>query len=103
MTFRVGQKVVCVDDVGHGRYTPFPAGNDLEGLTKGEVYTILYVGVSFGGSVVRIEEIRRRFSLIVDDENFYAAARFRPVVESKTDISIFKKMLIPAKGRQLVS
>src|ERR1700687_6044735 len=92
--FRVGQKVVCVDDMGHGRYSPFATCNfDLEGLRKGEVYTIRDIGRALGVDVVRLEEIHRSYSSFVGDENFYAGQRFRPIVERQTDISIFTKML----------
>jgi hypothetical protein len=96
VTFRVGQKVVCVDDEAHQKFTPFPARSDLEGLAEGEIYTVSYVGVRLGVKVVRILEIKRSWNSFIDEENFYAAARFRPVVERKTDITCFKEMLTPS-------
>lgn len=100
--FRIGQKVVCVDDTADGRYSPFhPSGANLEGLKKGSVYTIRYVGVSLGVSVVRINEITRRYNSIIDGENVYASARFRPIVSRPTSIAVFKEILrkVNAPGR----
>jgi hypothetical protein len=102
--FRVGQKVVCVDDVADGRYSPFsPSGNNLEGLHKGHVYTIRFVGVSLGVSVVRVREIERRYSSVVGGENVYAATRFRPIVSRPTSIEfaheILRSVNAPTKER----
>ncbi len=94
--FRVGQKVVCVDDCTGRNYAPFPHDRpDLEGLRKGEVYTVRSVGVEYGVSVIRLAEIRRQYSNRLRAENVYAAARFRPVVERKTDISALQALLAP--------
>lgn len=97
MTFRIGQKVVCVDDadfwsrslvarpVKGAVYTvrDFTRGIDANGLC-GE--GVLLVGVNnplgFGGN-----------------EHGFKFARFRPIVERKTDISIFTAMLTPNKTR----
>lgn len=87
MTFQVGQKVVCVDAVPHTRYTPFASLGGLGGLRKNEVYTIRCVGIRLGVSVVRLEEIVRAENTLLSEENFYAAARFRPIVERKTEVS----------------
>jgi hypothetical protein len=100
--FRVGQKVVCVDDTAHGQYSPFrPSGKNLEGLKKGAVYTIRYVGISLGVSVVRVNEIKRRYNNIIDGENVYASARFRPIVSRPTSIAVFEEILrkVNAPGR----
>jgi len=77
MTFHIGQKVVCVDDENHFRDS----------------------FIAMGTPVIRVEELKREYSSIIDGENVYAAARFRPVIEHKTDISIFKGMLNPDKQR----
>ena len=86
MTFRVGQKVVCV--------------NPCNDLVRGRVYTILKTGVCF-------HDGKNRSIVLVDQTRFGApsgrlpffAERFRPVVERKTDISIFTQMLKPSKVR----
>lgn len=78
MTFRVGQKVVCVDS------------NGVKGVTKNRVYVVscvLYDGcIQVGFDPWPIE-------------NFiaYSDYRFRLVAERKTDISIFTQMLNPSR------
>ncbi len=78
MTFRVGQKVECID----AKY----CSNCIRAK---QVYTCLAVDSVF---------------LTVDccakaDPGIHAwyASRFRPIVERKTDISIFTAMLNPSK------
>jgi hypothetical protein len=89
--FRVGQKVICVNDVEYPHAYGLPG---MDGLTKGHVYTVREVGLSSwvdGRPAVRLAEIVRPH----DDVPFWAH-RFRPLVERKTDISVFKKLLDPA-------
>jgi hypothetical protein len=92
--FHVGQKVVCVD-ADPCTYTPAGVG-DLDGLTRGEIYTIRRIGESpfwSGTPNVWLVEISR--PLFFGGEPGYHTGRFRPVVERKTDISIFQAMLNP--------
>ena len=96
MNFRVGQKVVCVDDCKDLFGQP-------SGLRVGTVYTVRGIdrdekSISFNGApgVYLIGIFRERMS---GRERSYRAIRFRPVVEKKTDISIFTEMLKP---RELV-
>lgn len=98
MTFRVGQKVVCINDDPNAFY---PAGRgDLDGLMKGCIYTVREIGlIGYAGhACVRLEELRRPDKY--DNDCPYAAARFRPIVERKTDISIFARMLDPENHKQ---
>lgn len=83
MAFRVGQKVVCVDD------GPSILGR-LTGLVTGAVYTVTAVGLTHPIDAQRLPciEIAER-----DSPNAFWAHRFRPIVERKTDISIFTAML----------
>lgn len=85
MIFYVGQKVVCVDNGP----TPGRAGWLADIPQTGEVYTIEAFLEVEGEPGFILKEIKNTeywgFS--------YAARRFRPVVERKTDISIFTKML----------
>lgn len=79
MTFRIGQKVVCVDPI--------------DDLSINRIYTIIAIGMG-------------RFGLMVDVTNsrfggstgpaFYAR-RFRPIVERKTSIECFTAMLNTSK------
>ncbi len=88
MNFRIGQKVVCV--------APPPAGGWI-GCVVGEIYTIRSMQVcpvekQLG---LRLHGITLPICSLGGEGAFYAT-RFRPVVERKTDISIFVKMLHPS-------
>ena len=88
--FHVGLLVVCVNDrVGDfDRPDLFRYGGDLDGLRRGKVYTIIgrYTSPE-GHPCVALSEIRRP-----SGEPGYAAARFRPVDETK--LSVFQAMLV---------
>jgi hypothetical protein len=93
--FRVGQKVVLINDdwvkddprmVFGGYYVPyFPV--------KGPVYT-----VRDAGAFIRLVEIVNPIRNFRNGENevCFNASRFRPAVERKTDIAIFQAMLNPS-------
>lgn len=78
MTFHVGQKVVCVDAVHQ--------------LVNGGIYTISFVGSGRLGAMCDVAEIAGVFPPLA-----FFQRRFRPIVEKKTDISIFTAMLNPSK------
>jgi hypothetical protein len=87
MAFRVGQKVVCVNDEP-SRFTGFPTN-----VKKGGVYTITKTFLHPRGvPCVLLKEIE-----VPRQHLGYDASRFRPVGERKTDISIFTAMLNPSK------
>jgi hypothetical protein len=81
MTFRVGQKVVCVD-AGVGAIDASPY------LTQGGVYTV---------SIVRVDSLGVLVLGLSGVAHQWRSSRFRPAVERKTDISIFTAMLKPSK------
>ena len=78
--FNSGQKVVCVNDK--------PDGCSLRGLTKGHVYTVLRTVTSAQGhpGVLLVE-------LNPGPHPGWHAHRFRPLVERKTNILVFTRML----------
>lgn len=82
MTFRVGQRVECVDD------SPDYLGRPLV-VSKGSKYTIADVFDLFGETGVTLLEVDPGAA------PGWRASRFRAVVERKTDISIFKRLLVP--------
>lgn len=96
MAFRVGQKVVCVEAwsrYGLGR------GDEI-GPTQDSIYTIREIGVGLHPTCP--DELHVRLDEIVNPvieykcgkyEVAFRATRFRPVVERKTDISVFTAML----------
>jgi len=97
--FRVGQRVVCVDAESTGKYLPpntyaLPDFG-MNGLTKGLIYIIRDAGVELGVKVCRLEEIIRPIDDSYGSEAWFAQERFRPVVECKTDISVFEALLHP--------
>jgi hypothetical protein len=79
--FRVGQKVVCVNARNQGGDPPF--------AVKGAIYIITDID-SDGELGLNFAELN------MAPEHFLFAWRFRPIVERKTDISIFEKMLTPS-------
>lgn len=113
--FHIGQKVVCVDD----SYPPEDMDffcvdgverrltGDLDGLSRGRIYTIRSLGVSFvtGEPVLRLEEILREIGPSDPNEPGFHASRFRPLIERKTDTGfsileeIRKRESVPADER----
>jgi hypothetical protein len=81
--FRVGQKVVCVDARGT--------------LQKDAIYTVLGIELAPSGRTI----LQVDCPPDIGGCSGYYATRFRPIVERKTDISVFKAMLTPA-GKELV-
>jgi hypothetical protein len=101
MTFRVGQKVVCVDASGGFRNMLGEVVNTNE-LTLGAIYTVRWVGIRDTEELgIRVEGIVRgsapkgyRATNAGDDVPFLAT-KFRPLVSRKTDISALKALLVP--------
>lgn len=92
--FRVGQKVVCIrDDFARDRY----AG--VRYPEHGKVYTLRTVEFDdrYQLTFVRLAEICNPVLMYQGGmtEVSFDAEAFRPIVERKTDISIFKAMLTP--------
>jgi hypothetical protein len=83
MTFRIGQKVVCVDAEGSQ-------------LVLGRVYTIQYIhyhqcrwrGRTGDWAAVQLLEARAELPFFG-----FCSERFKPVEERQTDISVFTAML----------
>jgi hypothetical protein len=100
--FHVGQKVVCIDD----DKTP-PAGHvvlsDMIFPVIGKIYTVSEIRIGTVGNMPCIALAEIPFQLVevlVDNEIrvgdvVFNASAFRPLVDRKTDISIFKAMLAP--------
>jgi hypothetical protein len=88
MTFRVGQKVVCVDD-GQDPLAPHACWLDGDKPTVGWIYTVMgYDKPDLGRPCIFINGF--------PDWSFLAC-RFRPLVERKTSIEVFTQMLNPQK------
>lgn len=112
MTFRIGQKVVCVDDSNN-----FPHGTvmicqitgllrtvhgGLSGLTKGEVYTVRDHSISWqtGQPAIFLEEIVRNVTCDLGEPPFLSS-RFRPLIEKGTEsgVAILKLVALEASIR----
>lgn len=94
MTFRVGQKVVCVNAELRG----WMLQHLSDGLVKGKIYTIRSFDRDFESKEwgVRLVEITADIHWAGHEFGFYPD-RFRPLVEKKTSIEIFQRMLLPTK------
>lgn len=84
MAFHVGQKVVCVD--AEWAFYGDSCLNDRDPI-KGAVYTVAEVRHFEDGAYLGLHEL--------GDEVLFEHGGFRPVIERKTDISIFTRMLTP--------
>ena len=93
--FYVGQKVVCVV----GEWPP----HVVAPIQKGCIYTVAEIippdlSFSFDGvnvrASIRLAETKNNLATV----DSFNPARFRPVVQRKTDISCFKAMLNPARS-----
>lgn len=97
MSFHVGQKVVCVDDdfSNCGRLP-------LNLPRKGGIYTLRDPFSADGWTWWRLVEVVNAPANPLNgqygvQEPGFVPRRFRPIVERKTDISIFTAMLTPSK------
>lgn len=104
--FHLGQKVVCIET-----FDPSKCYSNETLPIKGKVYTIRGIVPAseflFHTSAgVHLEEIVNPFNLhftssgLRNVEQCWDINAFRPLIERRTDIGIFKKMLIPG-GKKL--
>lgn len=93
--FHVGQRVVCIDAKVRFHPDEIYIFNGME-IEEGRIYTIRDIGFDeFHPEevVVRLVEIYREPGGDETEESGFAVDRFRPVIERKTDISIFTNIL----------
>ena len=89
--FHVGQRVICTDDKIHKEWeTPgnFYVGG-LDGLTRGEIYTISNMKIWHDGMLlISLAEIKRSIPPWIDHLEYdgYSAYRFRPLEEKQDGI-----------------
>jgi hypothetical protein len=94
--FVVGQKVVCINDkVDDFRLPNRTYLNSLDGLKKGEIYTVreILIDPIHKFPSIKLSEIIRP---IISNEGFevgYHFQRFAPLKEKTSDISIFTEIL----------
>ena len=92
--FHVGQRVVCIDDIGCAPGSEFPYIP-----IKGSIYTVRgfvspHVGYERTPGMLLEEVVNApwEYNEGVVEPSFHPY-HFRPVVQRKTDISVFKRML----------
>ena len=101
--FHVGMKVVCVDDVPHGKYMPVGsrANKCLRGLKSGVVYTVRTIGPCpvRGNPCLWLDEI---YSSVGPSgfEIGFAIQRFRPAHENR--MNELRTLLAPVPSKELV-
>ena len=90
MNFRVGQKVVCVDD------QDFPFHHCKVFPQRGIIYTVRGINPADyrGPAHLWLEEIHNPLTMSGEEYSFHIR-RFRPLVTRKTSIEIFERMLTP--------
>lgn len=103
MTFRVGQKVVCIKDYPdeHARFSNIGARQRSRLIHEGSIYTIREIDTRsitiHGVACLRFEGItgRMRDTCVGPWESgaSFPASHFRPIVERKTDISFAHEIL----------
>jgi hypothetical protein len=92
MTFRVGQKVVCIRGLEDEVFSA--------PLVSGSIYTVREIqpaGIGFPANAVGVcvYEIVGLLNEEFQIEYAFVSTRFRPVVSRKTDISALKAILVP--------
>ena len=100
MTFRVGQKVVCIK---RGPWTHRDTGEVCPNY--GDVLTIRAIDISPKGMFLRFVEIvnkPRQYTDSFGEANFWAP-RFRPAVEASTDISELREIVADVFRKAQVS
>lgn len=103
MTFFAGQKVVCIDDrrvvsvrVWLKNWVPISRWVRLDhNLNRGDVYRIVCIATmkdTANGNVVQLLHVDGAAHFEYPEIGF-PSFQFRPLIEKKTDISVFTKML----------
>lgn len=101
MAFQVGQKVVCIGTKGTPNFdwAAWCAYWKVVTPTRGETYTVRDTRIGRDGRqhlhLIEIVNPIVPFRDAPDQEKWFWAEAFRPVIEKKTDISIFTKLLAP--------
>lgn len=97
--FRVGQKVVCVAEAGAAQEARYPAQTFIR---LGQVYTVrgFVVGSDSEPRALLFEIVNAPMPSTVGLVEWgFPLWALRPVVERKTDISVFTKLLTPTPAR----
>lgn len=99
MTFRIGQKVVCV------RHHKNEHTESFIRPEIGGVYTVSGDTLAYGEQYLFLKEIKNapvKWRDLGTSELPFWCGQFRPLVERKTDISVFTALLNPANHNEFV-
>jgi len=110
--FRVGQKVVCIDDTWRvswkkpGWFACFRSFKPLaHSLTQHKIYTVTgmsQIRCDISGAVFACIFVAEGRHLFGHGNIPFPAFQFRPLIERKTSIEIFTRMLLPTNARETV-
>lgn len=91
MTFHIGQKVVCINDEWYHPPSPFAISKPRLGV----VYRIRAIEhcLIADATYLLLDEVINPIVPGFRNEPDFLATCFRPIVEKKTDISVFTAML----------
>jgi hypothetical protein len=101
--FRVGQKVICV---GPGHWLHYGVAPNAP--RRGGIYTIRWIGPRGGHLCLQFKGLINPpvhngiMECAFRIQNNNGTINFRPVIERRTDISVFTAMLAPTSIRDLV-
>ena len=101
-SFRIGQKVVCVDDEWDKNHRLVLSIPGMRFPKRGHIYTVREFFVDpTGGVSLRLVELVNVVVQYAEGtfEPGWGCRRFRPVVDRKTDISIFTDLLKTSKQK----
>lgn len=106
--FSAGQKVVCIRDLGPEAVWLFVVSGILLNLPKlNGIYTVRSAVTDSTGTFLRLTEIVNSVEPNFTEEPAFLADAFRPLVNSETDITIFKEIdrdiFTRTKGKEPVS
>ena len=93
---RKGMQVVCISDWWGDPIFPSASPPAVSFPVKGCIYTIRGVGCMDQVYLWLEEIVNPHFEPDRTTEPSFAAGGFRPLRDAKTDISVFKKLLVPS-------
>ncbi len=90
MAFEIGQEVECIDD---NWFVTVPGPAPSHFPKKGKVYVVAGIHRPCLDALHQVDHLSLAGILF----HMFASDMFRPLLRKKTDISVFTKMLKPAK------
>ena len=95
--FAIGEKIVCVRDDWKNPFFGLSVRETGERYpVKDGVYTVI------GHDWLLLSDLPGVMIAEVNNDSIWAEQNFRPIEPRKTDISVFKKLLVNPKGRSML-